>query len=445
MNVVVPQTLGPYVLQHMVGRGGFSHVYSAIHEPTGTLVAIKIIPRSRVASEKFARELVLMKKLDHPFIVALYDFIEDSNNYYLVMEFCSHGTLLDRVTGSPGLPESFIKCVICELISALDYLHNEVRIAHRDVKLENIMLDNNDHIRLIDFGLGRQFSGASDVLQTACGSPVYASPEMVTGKPYGTACDVWSAGVVLYAMVYGRPPFQATNLQRLAAMICDDEPEYSDRASPTLIDLMKRMLAKDVDLRITVRQMRMHAWLFGDARMKAFGPRFGIDEGWRSKDGKIVVDEKTLARVADGEKTREELLASQFNARTAVYRMIRRAEIANAIAEMRFDTKVSAIPRPTCGATPPEVRNLLDKMKENQVLPPLNRTPRMNSTKLGKEFGHRAVKSMNPRQTHAVHQCALSIMSQLANVKRRTRALSTTASEGAPPIIVSRPPSAQMT
>ena len=452
-TVTIPESIGPYIFRQMIGRGGFSLVYTALHEPTKTQVAIKVIPRSRLAPDKFARELLLMKKLDHPFIVAFYDFLEDADNYYLVMEYCERGTLLERVTQLGGLAEPTIKAVMCELVSALDYLHNEIKVAHRDIKLENIMFDRSDHIRLIDFGLGREFSGNGAVLQTACGSPVYASPEMLSGQMYGIASDVWSAGVVLYAMAYGRLPFQATNLQRLITMIQMEEPEYEDRISPELIDLMKRMLVKDVDLRITVQQIRMHGWLFGDLRMKAFGPRFGLDNHWRFKDGCFIVSEEILSKlrdagVADIDEIREELREGVFNSRTAVYRMERREQVMAGLSAMkfegRFEKRANSIPKPTAGNIPPEMKSILQKMKGNKheenkslPLPPLNRTTGPDSIKLSKGVTNRAVKSLNPRQTHAMHQVALTIMAQFAPIKRRTRALSSTASEADPPPIAS--------
>ena len=427
---VLPETVGPYRFQHMIGRGGFSLVYAAIHEPTNTTVAIKVIARARLAPEKFERELLLMKKLDHPFIVAFYDFIEDDHNYYLVMEYCEHGTLLDRVTQSGGLPEPLIKSVMCELVCALNYLHSEMKVAHRDIKLENIMLDRNNHIRLIDFGLGQMFSGNGQCLHTACGSPIYASPEMLSGQMYGISSDVWSAGVVLYSMAYGTLPFQANHIHRLMTMIQTEEPDYNECVSPELIDLMKRMLLKDVDLRITVRQMRMHGWIFSDPRMKIYGPQFGLATNWRCKDGQFLVNEQILARlpqlgVSDVGKVREELEDGVFNSQTAVYRMQHREEVMKGVKEMeaQFEKPASFITRPN--TTLREIRSVLDKMKlrrrdeSNNTLPPLQDA---------KGCLEARAKSMNPQRTRMVYQGP--------HITKRTRLLTTARAAITPTILV---------
>ena len=260
---------------------------------------------------------------------------------------------------------------------------------------------------------------------------------MLSGQKYGTTSDVWSAGVVLYALTFGHFPFQSTNLSRLMSMILYDEPQYDNSASPALIDLMKRMLSKDVDLRITVQQMRMHGWLFGDVRAKTFGPRFGLEEGWRFKNGCFCVSEDILMRLRDSgvgdiEKMRQELRDGVFNSHTALYRMERRKVVMNGINEMkidgRFEKRAGSIPKPIGGKIPAEMRQILQKMKENRhedgkSLPPLSQSARNERTKLAVGAGYRTSHSMNPRQTQAV----VSIVSHLGPIKMRTRALSSTA------------------
>ena len=142
--------IGNYQLQGVLGKGGFSVVYRAIHIPTQLPVAIKKIDKSTFPMEKFERELTILKSLEHPFAISFYEFLQDDNYYYLVMELIEGTTLLDRLNHGPDLPEWRIRHYFVELLSVLNYLHNTLKVAHRDLKNENIMIDENENIRLID-------------------------------------------------------------------------------------------------------------------------------------------------------------------------------------------------------------------------------------------------------------------------------------------------------
>jgi serine/threonine protein kinase len=160
------------------------------------------------ALTRFAREISLLKAMNHPFVAELFEIIEDAGSFYLVMELLEHGNMLEYVNGHGRLNEDQARRYFCEIISALDYLHNWRFVAHRDLKAENILLDRHNNVRLIDFSLSKQFSKAAPTLVTACGSPAYAAPEMIQGHSYTKAADIWSAGVCLFAMVAGHLPFE---------------------------------------------------------------------------------------------------------------------------------------------------------------------------------------------------------------------------------------------
>ena len=163
--------IGEYLILEQIGKGSFSTVYRARHKRSNFLVSIKIISKEVIQRDKLEKELNIMKALDHPFAIALFDFFENDQNYFIVMENVEGTSLHQHIKEHGAFPEWLCKHFFCQIICVLDYLHNKLKIAHRDLKLDNIMLDRNGNIRLIDFGLGNQYKGISEVLSTACGSP----------------------------------------------------------------------------------------------------------------------------------------------------------------------------------------------------------------------------------------------------------------------------------
>ena len=258
------QEIGVYQILSKLGSGSFASVWLAQHKLTGLKVAIKVVQKSSLdtadALMRFNRECALLKQIEHPFIAELFEIIDDSSAFYLVMEYVEHGNMLNYVNNNGRLSEDRARHYFCQLISALDYLHNEKFIAHRDLKAENVLLDVYDNIRLIDFGLSNAFSKKTPELKTACGSPAYAAPEMIQGNLYTKQADIWSAGVLLYAMVVGRLPFDDPNVQTLLAKVVTEEVRYPSILSYSLIDLLKRLLTKNPEQRITLARLKEHPW-----------------------------------------------------------------------------------------------------------------------------------------------------------------------------------------
>jgi serine/threonine protein kinase len=167
----LPLDIGDYRLKEKLGRGSFAVVWLAEHKILKTDVAIKVIARSAIESEdlqtRFVRELNIIKQMDHPFIAKLYEIITTSTHTYVVQELAERGSLLNLVNTHGRLPESNARRYFSQLVSALEYLHDERMIAHRDLKAENVLLDRNLNIRLIDFGLSQTFSKDTPQLLTA--------------------------------------------------------------------------------------------------------------------------------------------------------------------------------------------------------------------------------------------------------------------------------------
>ena len=168
------QKIGPYTVTELIGEGGTSSVWKGFHTVSNLAVAIKIISKEYLKSEtkvtRFTREIELLKSMEHPLIVDFYQHIEDEKNHYLIMEYLPNGSLDKYIKDNGPLSEQTTMKYFVQLFSVLSYLHKTVHIMHRDLKAENILLDSNYNIRIIDFGLSKQFEDESSVFRTLCGT-----------------------------------------------------------------------------------------------------------------------------------------------------------------------------------------------------------------------------------------------------------------------------------
>ncbi|XP_060520661.1 maternal embryonic leucine zipper kinase-like [Cylas formicarius] len=255
---------GFYETERTIGCGGFAKVKLATHLATGEKVAIKIMDKTTLGEDlhRVKLELEALKSFSHEHICQLYQVIETDSHYFIVMEYCSGGELFDHIVEKNRLTESESRMFFRQITSAVAYLHS-LGYAHRDLKPENVLLDKNQNLKLIDFGLCAKPQGGMDnPLFTSCGSPTYAAPELVMGRQYlGQEVDVWAMGVLLYALLTGSLPFDDVNVDNLYKKIlcgkyCD--PPYISRQSSELI---RSMLQVDPEKRITVAQLLSHPWL----------------------------------------------------------------------------------------------------------------------------------------------------------------------------------------
>ena len=329
----MPERIGEYRCTDTLGRGAFSKVFRGVHMPTGLGVAIKVMDKEHFPADKMERELGLCKLLNHPFCCSFYEFIEDEKYYYLVMELVDGGSLFSLVTRRGVPPEWRIRHIFCELISALDYLHEELHIAHRDLKLENIILDRYGNIRLIDFGLGNAFRD-DECLETACGSPSYAPPEMLRGQTYTVAADVWSAGVLLYALSVGRLPFEDKNINKMVLKIIQEEPNYPETLPPLLADLIRRMLIKDPKFRIRIEKIKEHPWFKMAVNPELWSGEFGLQQGFRTRGFSV---NPVVARVLqkgglDMNAAIASMQENKFDSAAACYRIVHRNLVSDAMS-----------------------------------------------------------------------------------------------------------------
>lgn len=291
------ELISDYEFQSSIGEGGFSKVYQAIHKPTGVRVAVKIIPKAEQAKDKnripLRNEIEALKKVHHPFICRFFDVIESDDYVYLIMECLKNGTLLDEVT-KKKLDERGAAITFAEFALALQYLHKEAHIAHRDIKLENVLLDDNHNIRIIDFGFAKE-TDHGNCFKTHCGSILYAAPELLLGEEYTEKVDIWSAGVMLFIMTTGSFPFYHENMSICLQKIVMSEVQFPGSLSFSLKDFLMRMLTKDPKERISIDQVLEHPWLRSYAKE--------IDEMIKG----IYIDDNLLELEAEKYKTSEDV------------------------------------------------------------------------------------------------------------------------------------------
>jgi serine/threonine protein kinase len=253
------------------------------------------------------------------------------------MEYAENGDLLNYIHRNGPLPEAEARRCFAQVVTTLEYLHVERRIAHRDLKLENVLLDRYNNIRLADFGLSKEFSPDCPQLKSACGSPPYAPPEVVKGQPYSHEADIWSSGVLLFGIVVGRLPFWDDNIRRLFDAILNEPVRYPSFLSPTLVDLLDKLLCKDPRQRITLQAIKSHAWFSHTdcfatieetlQKVIANGPRsLVVDRGITDRMVQLGIDCHDLPHA---------LLANEFTDLTALYRMYVREKATEEMKELQ--------------------------------------------------------------------------------------------------------------
>ncbi|XP_052353710.1 serine/threonine-protein kinase MARK2 isoform X8 [Oncorhynchus keta] len=251
--------IGNYRLLKTIGKGNFAKVKLARHVLTGKEVAVKIIDKTQLNSsslQKLFREVRIMKLLNHPNIVKLFEVIETEKTLYLVMEYASGGEVFDYLVAHGRMKEKEARAKFRQIVSAVQYCHQKC-IVHRDLKAENLLLDSDMNIKIADFGFSNEFVMGSK-LDTFCGSPPYAAPELFQGKKYdGPEVDVWSLGVILYTLVSGSLPFDGQNLKELRERVLRGKYRIPFYMSTDCENLLKKFLILNPTKRGSLEQQIM--------------------------------------------------------------------------------------------------------------------------------------------------------------------------------------------
>ncbi|XP_037083882.1 maternal embryonic leucine zipper kinase-like [Pollicipes pollicipes] len=283
LQVAMPEGVSPYAvldglyeLHETIGSGGFAKVKRATHLATGEQVAIKIMDKKQLGVDlpRVYLEIAAMKELTHQHIGKLYQVIDCEFKIFLVMEYCRGGELFDYIVERDRLTEEEARVFFRQIVSAVAYIHHK-GYAHRDLKPENLLLDDDNRLKLIDFGLCANPEGGMGAhLETCCGSPAYAAPELVSGLQYlGAEADIWSMGVLLYALLCGFLPFDDENIASLYKKIqagVYEKPEWLSEAS---LRLLHQMLQVEPKHRIVVSDLLTHPWLLAGC---------GVPVEWKS-------------------------------------------------------------------------------------------------------------------------------------------------------------------
>ncbi|CDS10804.1 hypothetical protein LRAMOSA11290 [Lichtheimia ramosa] len=297
----LPQ-INQYILKKEIGRGAFGTVHLGVDKNTGTEYAIKEFSKQRLRRREQSAmlrrpgglrgrgrgfgpqvprhaqssgnpldlvrtELAILKKLNHPHVVRLFEVLDDPDNdsLYMVFEMAHKGVLMDVEAGGTVTPysEEMARHFFRDMILGIEYLHYS-NIVHRDIKPDNLLLSQDGVLKFVDFGVSEMFQKDNDLLKKSAGSPAFMAPELCTanhGEVSGKAADIWSMGVTLYCLIYGRLPFISTNFIELNSKICKDSVEYDKDTNPELVMLLQRLLEKDPEKRITISELRVDPWV----------------------------------------------------------------------------------------------------------------------------------------------------------------------------------------
>ncbi|XP_048354427.1 serine/threonine-protein kinase MARK1 isoform X3 [Sphaerodactylus townsendi] len=255
--------IGNYRLLKTIGKGNFAKVKLARHVLTGREVAVKIIDKTQLnptSLQKLFREVRIMKILSHPNIVKLFEVIETEKTLYLVIEYASGGEVFDYLVAHGRMKEKEARAKFRQIVSAVQYCHQKC-IVHRDLKAENLLLDGDMNIKIADFGFSNEFT-IGNKLDTFCGSPPYAAPELFQGKKYdGPEVDVWSLGVILYTLVSGSLPFDGQNLKELRERVLRGKYRIPFYMSTDCENLLKKLLVLNPIKRGSLEQIMKDRWM----------------------------------------------------------------------------------------------------------------------------------------------------------------------------------------
>jgi serine/threonine protein kinase len=256
-----------YEIKEELGRGEFSVVFLGVHRKTGEKYAIKVIDKANVDVSRLESEVAILKKVQHPNIIALKEFFDTPKKLYLVMELVTGGELFQKIVELGSYTEAVAAACVRNILSAVAYLHSQ-GIVHRDLKPTNLLLKSPSDItevKLADFGLSKIITG--EPLNTTCGTPIYVAPEVLAGEGYDKAVDLWSVGVIMYILLCGFPPFfdDGKNMARLFEQIMAgqfDYPEpYWSGISDEAKDLINHLLQVDPAKRYTAEKALQHPWI----------------------------------------------------------------------------------------------------------------------------------------------------------------------------------------
>ncbi|KAL9902167.1 serine/threonine-protein kinase BRSK1 isoform X3 [Glossina fuscipes] len=431
------QYVGPYRLEKTLGKGQTGLVKLGVHCVTGKKVAIKIINREKLSESvlmKVEREIAIMKLIDHPHVLGLSDVYENKKYLYLILEHVSGGELFDYLVKKGRLTPKEARKFFRQIISALDFCHSH-SICHRDLKPENLLLDEKNNIKIADFGMA-SLQPAGSMLETSCGSPHYACPEVIRGEKYdGRKADVWSCGVILYALLVGALPFDDDNLRQLLEKVKRGVFHIPHFVPPDCQSLLRGMIEVNPDRRLTLAEINRHSWVTagGKGELELELPMMEVVQthvipSASAVDPDVLNAICSLGCFKEKEKLIQELLSSNHNTEKVIYFLL--LDRKRRRPALEDDDEIAQKSRSELDAIDPP-RKRLDTCRINgtnspsygQISEGSPLTPRrqaFNSTRNHQRRSPTSVSSMRSSSYHSPTRCN----SPINSAQQQTNALS---------------------
>ena len=329
---ILKNDINQFQIKEIIGEGMFGKVKLAIHLLTNEKVAIKIFDKGKINSKKekeyIEREISILKKLNHYNTIKLFNLIQNDDFIYLIQEYISGKELLHFIENNENLSEKDICKLYQQIISGIEYMH-EIGIAHRDLKLENILLNYKKDIKIIDFGLSNKYDRDIDeLLHSSCGSPCYAAPEMIKGMEYhGINTDIWSSGIILYIMLCKKFPFNDKNNSKLYQKILSGKFLIPNNLSNEAKDLIINLLKVNPQERIKMRDIKNHPWFNLVNKNNNYFKGIDISKIIIPIDEEIVQEMQKFG--VDRKIIINDLLKNNFNNITTTYNLLLQKKVRN--------------------------------------------------------------------------------------------------------------------
>ncbi|KAI8774007.1 serine/threonine-protein kinase PLK1 [Biomphalaria glabrata] len=234
-----------YLRGRLLGKGGFARCYEILNLNTNKIYAGKIISKTRISKphqkQKILREVQLQKNLKHRHVVEFINYFEDDSNVYIILENCSRKSLVHVLKHRKYLTEPEVRYYLRQLVAGVEYIHSN-QIIHRDLKLGNMLLNNEMDLKLADFGLATKVDFAGEKKMTVCGTPNYIAPEVLQKKGHSFEADIWAVGCIMYALLVGRPPFETTTLKETYLRITENNYSFPSSLTTAAKNLIRKCL-----------------------------------------------------------------------------------------------------------------------------------------------------------------------------------------------------------
>ncbi|XP_064477333.1 serine/threonine-protein kinase NIM1-like [Ornithodoros turicata] len=296
-DVALGRRVGFYRFRGDLGSGNFSQVKLAVHCLVKEKVAVKILDKSKLDAKTqrmLRREIASMEELHHPHLIRLYEVVETLSRVYLVMEFAPGGELFHKITSDGRYPEADARLIFAQITSAVDHMHQH-NILHRDIKAENVFIAGHNIVKVGDFGFSTQVRFRDDALNTFCGSPPYAAPELFKDESYiGPYVDIWALGVLLYFIVTSTMPFKAQTVAALKKLILDGQYQVPNFLSEPCRTLISGILQQVPQERLSIADINSSDWLKGQRLPESY-PKYNMYP--TMEPGDLVSDEEYETRL----------------------------------------------------------------------------------------------------------------------------------------------------